>query len=151
MNSAGGEHRPDRARPSGTGRRPAVLLGPEGPGLSDVERRRADALAELGYVALAFDLLDPAIRREPGLMELYVVRAHAHLAEGSAEPARADLRRAAELDPDAPWLAEIIAAGGAADEIDGRLDAALAAYRRALRIYPANQTARAALRRLAQP
>jgi dienelactone hydrolase len=44
------------ALPAGTGRRPAVLLGPEGPGLSDVERRRADALAELGYVALAFDL-----------------------------------------------------------------------------------------------
>ncbi|MEE4540369.1 dienelactone hydrolase family protein [Streptomyces sp. V4-01] len=44
------------ALPAGTGRRPAVLLGPEGPGLSDVERRRADALAELGYVALAFDI-----------------------------------------------------------------------------------------------
>ncbi|MFE2011261.1 dienelactone hydrolase family protein [Streptomyces sp. NPDC059491] len=44
------------ALPAGVGRRPAVLLGPEGTGLSDVERRRADALAELGYVALAFDL-----------------------------------------------------------------------------------------------
>ncbi|MEU6676694.1 dienelactone hydrolase family protein [Streptomyces sp. NPDC046925] len=44
------------ALPAGTGRRPAVLLGPEGTGLSDVERHRADALAELGYVALAFDL-----------------------------------------------------------------------------------------------
>ncbi len=44
------------ALPAGTGRRPAVLLGPEGPGLSDVERGRADALAGLGYVALAFDL-----------------------------------------------------------------------------------------------
>ncbi|WP_405835479.1 dienelactone hydrolase family protein [Streptomyces sp. NBC_01518] len=44
------------ALPAGVGRRPAVLLGPEGMGLSDVERRRADALAELGYVALAFDL-----------------------------------------------------------------------------------------------
>jgi dienelactone hydrolase len=44
------------ALPSGAGRRPAVLIGPEGMGLSDVERRRADALAELGYVALAFDL-----------------------------------------------------------------------------------------------
>ncbi|MFE4592427.1 dienelactone hydrolase family protein [Streptomyces laurentii] len=44
------------ALPSGTGPRPAVLLGPEGTGLSDVERRRADALAERGYVALAFDL-----------------------------------------------------------------------------------------------
>ncbi|MGW4650405.1 dienelactone hydrolase family protein [Kitasatospora sp. NPDC004289] len=44
------------ALPAGTSRRPAVLIGPEGMGLSDVERRRADALAELGYVALAFDL-----------------------------------------------------------------------------------------------
>ncbi|MBM7774552.1 dienelactone hydrolase [Actinokineospora baliensis] len=44
------------ALPAGSGRGPAVLLGPEGVGLSDVERRRADALAELGYVALAFDL-----------------------------------------------------------------------------------------------
>ncbi|RMI89445.1 hypothetical protein BIU87_30915 [Streptomyces sp. ZS0098] len=44
------------ALPAGADRRPAVLLGPEGMGLSDVERRRADALAELGYVALAFDL-----------------------------------------------------------------------------------------------
>ncbi|MEV7416077.1 dienelactone hydrolase family protein [Streptomyces sp. NPDC089919] len=44
------------ALPAGAGRRPAVLLGPEGTGLSDVERRRADALAELGYVALAFDI-----------------------------------------------------------------------------------------------
>ncbi|MCL7495704.1 dienelactone hydrolase family protein [Streptomyces sp. MCA2] len=44
------------ALPAGTDRRPAVLLGPEGTGLSDVERRRADTLAELGYVALAFDI-----------------------------------------------------------------------------------------------
>jgi len=44
------------ALPAGVERRPAVLIGPEGLGLSDVERRRADALAELGYVALAFDI-----------------------------------------------------------------------------------------------
>ncbi|MEU2834798.1 dienelactone hydrolase family protein [Streptomyces lavendulae] len=44
------------ALPAGSDRRPAVLVGPEGVGLSDVERRRAEALAELGYVALAFDL-----------------------------------------------------------------------------------------------
>ncbi|EMF02475.1 dienelactone hydrolase family protein [Streptomyces mobaraensis NBRC 13819 = DSM 40847] len=44
------------ALPAGAGRRPAVLLGPEGPGLNDVLRHRADALAELGYVTLAFDL-----------------------------------------------------------------------------------------------
>ncbi|SFO21719.1 Dienelactone hydrolase [Pseudonocardia ammonioxydans] len=44
------------ARPAGVGRRPAVLVGPEGTGLNDFQRRRADALAELGYVALAFDI-----------------------------------------------------------------------------------------------
>ncbi|MFJ4005721.1 dienelactone hydrolase family protein [Streptomyces sp. NPDC090023] len=44
------------ALPAGVDRRSAVLLGPEGTGLSDIERGRADALAELGYVALAFDL-----------------------------------------------------------------------------------------------
>ncbi|MFF8837398.1 dienelactone hydrolase family protein [Streptomyces sp. NPDC015130] len=44
------------ALPSGSGRRPAVLIGPEGPGLNDVQRRRADALAGLGYVAFAFDI-----------------------------------------------------------------------------------------------
>jgi dienelactone hydrolase len=44
------------ALPAGVERRPPVLLGPEGIGLSDVECGRADALAELGYVALAFDL-----------------------------------------------------------------------------------------------
>ncbi|MFD8956725.1 dienelactone hydrolase family protein [Streptomyces anulatus] len=44
------------ALPAGVDRRPAVLLGPEGTGLSDVERRRAYALAELVLVALAFDL-----------------------------------------------------------------------------------------------
>lgn len=44
------------ALPAGVDRRPAVLVGPEGTGLNDFQRRRADALAELGYVALAFDL-----------------------------------------------------------------------------------------------
>ncbi|MDF4251680.1 dienelactone hydrolase family protein [Streptomyces sp. WMMB303] len=44
------------ALPAGTGPRPGVLVGPEGPGLNDFQRRRADALAELGYVALPFDL-----------------------------------------------------------------------------------------------
>ncbi|MFJ7628208.1 dienelactone hydrolase family protein [Streptomyces sp. NPDC097595] len=56
------------ALPAGTGRRPAVLLGPEGMGLSDVERRRAEALAELGYVTLAFDLHGGRYLGEPGEM-----------------------------------------------------------------------------------
>ena len=44
------------ALPAGLDHRPAVLVGPEGTGLNDFQRRRADALAELGYVALAFDI-----------------------------------------------------------------------------------------------
>ncbi|NMD97437.1 dienelactone hydrolase family protein [Rhodococcus sp. BL-253-APC-6A1W] len=43
------------ALPSGADLRPAVLIGPEGPGLNDFQWLRADALAELGYVAFAFD------------------------------------------------------------------------------------------------
>ncbi|KZB79465.1 dienelactone hydrolase family protein [Amycolatopsis regifaucium] len=83
------------ALPAGDGRRPAVLVGPEGTGLNDFQRRRADALAELGYVALAFDfnggrwftdpeemlayvmplLADPARMREIGHAALDAVRA----------------------------------------------------------------------------
>ncbi|ANN16908.1 dienelactone hydrolase [Amycolatopsis orientalis] len=83
------------ALPAGGGRRPAVLIGPEGTGLNDFQRRRADALAELGYVALAFDfnggrwftdpeemlayvmplLADPGRMREIGHAALDVVRA----------------------------------------------------------------------------
>lgn len=44
------------ACPAGTGHRPAVLVGPERTGLNDFQRRRTEALAELGYVALVFDL-----------------------------------------------------------------------------------------------
>jgi dienelactone hydrolase len=53
------------ALPAGVERRPAVLVGPEGPGLSDVERGRADALAGLGYVALAFDLHGGRLLTDP--------------------------------------------------------------------------------------
>jgi tetratricopeptide (TPR) repeat protein len=112
---------------------------------------RARSELESGTIVRALELLDAAIAMEPELPELYVVRAQAFLAEGSTERARQDLRRGGELRPDAAWLAEIIAANGAAYEIEGRLDAALVAYRRALRVYSANQTARDALRRLAEP
>ncbi|MDN5914775.1 MAG: dienelactone hydrolase family protein [Pseudonocardia sp.] len=44
------------ALPAGVDRRPAVLVGPEGTGVDDVHHHRAEALAELGYVALAFDI-----------------------------------------------------------------------------------------------
>jgi dienelactone hydrolase len=43
------------ALPAGDGRRPAVLLAHEGPGLHDHQRSRAGQLAELGYVVFALD------------------------------------------------------------------------------------------------
>ncbi|OKJ16111.1 dienelactone hydrolase family protein [Kitasatospora sp. CB01950] len=83
------------ALPAGSGWRPAVLIGPEGPGISEFQRRRAEALAELGYVALLFDinggewftdpqqmldralplLADPERMREIGRAALDVLRA----------------------------------------------------------------------------
>ena len=45
------------ALPAVAGRRPGVLLGPEGPGLSDVERRVAGAPARSPARALALDRL----------------------------------------------------------------------------------------------
>ena len=43
------------ARPDGEGPWPAVLIGHDGIGLHDYQRRRADHLAERGYAALAMD------------------------------------------------------------------------------------------------
>jgi dienelactone hydrolase len=43
------------AVPEGSGRRPGVLIGHEGIGLNDFQRRRADELAASGYVAFAMD------------------------------------------------------------------------------------------------
>ena len=43
------------ALPDGAGKRPAVLIAHEGPGLDDYPRNRAERLAELGYVAFALD------------------------------------------------------------------------------------------------
>jgi dienelactone hydrolase len=43
------------ARPDGNERRPAVLIAHEANGLDDRQARRADRLAELGYVAFALD------------------------------------------------------------------------------------------------
>ncbi|MFJ6016405.1 dienelactone hydrolase family protein [Streptomyces sp. NPDC092952] len=95
------------ALPAGTGRGPAVLVGPEGTGLSDVERQRAEALAELGYVALAFDLHggryledpeDMLARCMPLLADPDRMRGigHAALDVLRAEP-RADLDRTAAV------------------------------------------------------
>lgn len=43
------------ALPAGSGLRPAVLIAPDGPGLSDQQKGQADALAALGCVSFALD------------------------------------------------------------------------------------------------
>jgi hypothetical protein len=43
------------AIPEGDDKRPAVLIGHEGAGLDDIQRARADRLAEVGFIALAMD------------------------------------------------------------------------------------------------
>ena len=43
------------ARPDGKGPWPSVLIGHDGIGLDDYQRRRADILAKLGYITLAMD------------------------------------------------------------------------------------------------
>jgi dienelactone hydrolase len=43
------------AQPGGEGRRPGVLIAHEGNGLDELQKRRAERFAELGYVAFALD------------------------------------------------------------------------------------------------
>lgn len=92
------------ARPDGEGPWPTVLIGHDGIGLDDLQRRRADLLAEQGYVALAMEyhggrwfggdpeamlaralplIADPDRMRAIGLAALDVL-----LAEPGADPAR---------------------------------------------------------------
>ena len=47
------------AIPSGLGRFPVVLIAHEGPGLDDIQRNRANEIAELGYVGFALDYHGP--------------------------------------------------------------------------------------------
>jgi dienelactone hydrolase len=65
------------ALPDGAGKRPALLIAHEGPGLDDEQRGRAHQLAELGYVAFALDYqvehsfthpaADPGVTGLPGI------------------------------------------------------------------------------------
>jgi Tfp pilus assembly protein PilF len=111
-----------------------------------VDRGRAEL--EAGTTDNALDLLDEAIRLDPGCVPAYIARAQASLLVGATRGARIDLDRAAAQQPRGPWLAEVVAVEGEVYETEGRNDAAIAAYRRALVIHPANRTARKALSRL---
>lgn len=110
---------------------------------------RARVELDSGTTDEAFQLLDAAIESSPKLQPLYVLRAKAFLAEGNAEMARADLDRAAALPAPTAWVAEAAAMKGAAFEVQGNKSEAIAAYRRALKIFPGNLTAKDALKRLA--
>jgi len=110
------------------------------------ERARAELNG--GTTERAFELLDTAIETAPRLSPPYVLRARAFLAEGNTESARADLDKAAALPAPADWVAETAATRGAVFEVEGNRAEAVTAYRRALRIFPGNQTAAEALKRL---
>jgi tetratricopeptide (TPR) repeat protein len=112
---------------------------------------RARAELNSGTTDKAFELLDSAIETSPKLAPLYVLRARAFLAEGNAESARADIDKAAALPAPTVWVAETAAMRGAIFEVEGNRTEALSAYRRALRIFPGNQTANDALKRLEAP
>jgi len=112
--------------------------------LADRARQELDG----GTTEGAFELLDTAIKNSPRLAPPYVLRARAYLAEGATDPARSDLDKAASLPAPTAWVAEAAAVRGSLFEMEGNRSEALAAYRRALRIYPANRTAREALKRL---
>lgn len=90
------------AIPAGTGRCPGVLIGPEGMGLSDVERRRADSLAELGYVALAFDVHGGRYLGDPQemLARCMPLLADPHRMRGIGHAALQVLRCEPRADPD---------------------------------------------------
>jgi len=109
---------------------------------------RARTELESGTTDEAFELLDTAIESSPKLQPLYVLRARAFIAEGNAEMARADLDRAAALPAPTAWVAEAAAMRGAVFEVQGDKTEAIAAYRRALKLFPGNLTAKDALKRL---
>jgi tetratricopeptide (TPR) repeat protein len=112
---------------------------------------RARAELNSGTTDKAFELLDSAIETSPKLAPPYVLRARAFLAEGNAASARADIDKAAALPAPTAWVAETAAMRGAIFEVEGNRTEALSAYHRALRIFPGNQTAIDALKRLSGP
>jgi hypothetical protein len=111
-----------------------------------VDRARAEL--EAGTAGRAFELLDEAVRADPDCVPAYLTRAQASLLVGSTGDARRDLQLAVALKPKGAWLAELVAVNGEVYEVEGDEDSAIASYRRALGIYPANRTARVALTRL---
>ena len=111
-----------------------------------VDRARAEL--EAGTAGRAFELLDEAVRADPACVPAYLTRAQASLLVGSTGDARRDLQLAVAYEPKGAWLAELVAVNGEVYEVEGERDNAIASYRRALGIYPANRTARVALTRL---
>jgi tetratricopeptide (TPR) repeat protein len=112
---------------------------------------RARGELNSGTADKAFELLDTAIETAPKLSPPYVLRARAFLAEGDTGSAKADIDKASALPASTEWVAETAAVRGAIFEAEGNRTEALSAYRRALRIFPGNQTATDAMKRLTGP
>jgi len=143
---------PTRAPDRDTTREPLTRLitentSPRDAGALKLAERAREEL-DGGTTEKAFELLDTAIKNAPSVQPPYVLRARAYLAEGATAQARADLDKAAALPAPTPWVAEAAAVRGAMFELEGNRAEALAAYRRALRIFPGNVTARDAIKRL---
>ncbi|HEY8517757.1 MAG TPA: tetratricopeptide repeat protein [Candidatus Binatia bacterium] len=152
--------RPDKKRPAPTPTRaprditrdPLTRLITESTPSRDVSAlrlaERAREELDEGTTDSAFELLDTAIKNAPTLQPPYVLRARAYLAEGATQQARSDLDKAASLPAPTAWVAEAAAVRGMMFELEGNRSEAIAAYRRALRIFPGNVRAREALKRL---
>jgi carboxymethylenebutenolidase len=88
------------ALPGGDGRRPGVIVIHEIFGLNDDIRRITGRVADLGYVALAPDLLDAGAPRPLCVLRLFLtLRRRDGRAFADLEAARAYLATRAEVDP----------------------------------------------------
>ena len=93
----------------------------------------ARELIASGEAAMALDLLEPWIRKNPKDAEARLLRSTALFLQGRNDEGRSELDRAIELDPDLrqAWLNR-----GAYDLAEGQYDGALAAFEQAERIDP---------------
>ena len=91
------------ATPEGAGRRPGILVVPEIWGLDQNPRRRAEMLAELGYVALAVDMYGGGKvvdSLEAGMAEIGEMRADPAKLRARAKAGLDTLAARAEVDPE---------------------------------------------------
>lgn len=116
--------------------RAAVQVNPEG---FQAYANLAQALQGQKQWDQALQALDQAIQRAPGLAVLYENRAHLHLLRRDRQAARADFEQAVDREPRdsrSERLVNNLVELGRLLHREGRHDAALAQYDRALRLRP---------------